>query len=84
VLIAQIQALVAAGTLTQNQGAGLIDKINQAIVKLDSDQAAAACNQLNSFINQVNAFISSGSLTSSQAQSLIDGANGIKADIGCP
>jgi len=83
-IIAQIQALVAAGTLTQNQGAGLIDKINQTIVKLDSGQTAAACNQLNSFINQVNAFISSGALTSSQGQSLIDGANGLKADIGCP
>ena len=83
-IIAQIQALVAAGTLTQNQGAGLIDKINQVVVKLDAGQTSAACNQLNSFINQVNAFISSGALTSSQGQSLIDGANGLKADIGCP
>ncbi len=63
---------------------GLIDKINQVIVKLDAGQTSAACNQLNSFINQVTAFINSGALTSSQGQSLIDGANGIKADIGCP
>ena len=83
-LIAQIQAMVAAGTLTQNQGAGLIDKINQVIAKLDQDQTGAACNQLNAFISQVNAFISSHALTPSKGQPLIDGANGIKANIGCP
>ena len=83
-LIAQIQAMVAAGTLTQNQGAGLIDKINQVIAKLDQDQTGAACNQLNAFISQVNAFISSHALTPSQGQPLIDGANGIKASNGCP
>jgi hypothetical protein len=32
-IIAQIQALVAAGTLTKNQGAGLIDKINQVAAR---------------------------------------------------
>jgi hypothetical protein len=82
-LIGQIQALVTAGTLTQNQGDGLIDKIEQVIVKLDNNQTGAACNQLDSFINQVNAFISNGSLTQAQGQSLINAVNAIKADIGC-
>jgi YVTN family beta-propeller protein len=82
-LIAQIQALVDAGTLTQNQGAGLINKINQVIAKLDQNQTGAACNQLSAFISQVNAFITNHSLTPSQGQPLIDGANAIRASNGC-
>jgi len=83
-LIDQIQALIDAGTLTQNQGAGLIDKINQVIAKLDAGQTSAACNQLSAFISQVNAFINNHTLTPSQGQTLIDGANAIKTNIGCP
>jgi len=79
-----VQNLINAGTLTQNQGAGLIDKLNQVSVKLDEGQAGAACSQLNSFINQVNAFINNHSLTQAQGQALIDAANAIKADSGCP
>ena len=82
-LIAQIQALIAAGTLTQNQGAGLIDKLNQVIAKLDAGQTSAACNQLSAFISQVNAFINNHTLTPSQGQPLIDGANAIRASNGC-
>jgi len=82
-LIAQIQALVNAGTLTQNQGQGLIDKINAVIAKLDNNQTGAACNQLNAFVNQVNAFINNGSLTQAQGQTLIDAANAIRASNGC-
>ena len=82
-IIAEVQALAAAGTLTPNQSAGLIDKLNQVSAKLDAGQTGAACNQLSSFISQVNAFINSGALTTAQGQSLIDAANSIKADIGC-
>jgi YVTN family beta-propeller protein len=62
-LIAQVQALVAAGNLTQNQAAGLIDKLVHIKAKLDNGQTTAACNQLGPFINQVTAFINNGSLT---------------------
>ncbi len=82
-LIAQVQALVTAGSLTQNQGDGLIDKLNQVIAKLDNEQRAAACNQLSAFVNQVNAFINDGSLTSAQGQALIDAVNAIKTGLGC-
>ena len=77
-LIAQVEALITGGTLTQNQGAGLIDKLDQVIAKLDAGQTGAACNQLNSFINKVNAFINNGSLTQAQGQALIDAANAIR------
>jgi YVTN family beta-propeller protein len=82
-LIAQVQALVAAGSLTQNQAARLIDKLVHVQTRIDNGQTAAACNQLGSFINQVTAFINSGSLTASQGQVLIDGANAIRISLGC-
>jgi len=83
-LIAQVQTLVTAGTLTQNQGDALITKLEQVIAKLDQEQTGAACNQLTAFTGQVQAFINSGSLTAAQGQALIDATNAIKADLGCP
>jgi argininosuccinate lyase len=82
-LIAQIQALIDAGTLTQSQGDQLINRIEKVIDKLDSGQISAACAQLGVFINYVNQLINNGSLTPAQGQALIDGANAIAANIGC-
>ena len=82
-LIAQVQALIANGTLTQNQGDGLIDKLNQVIAKLAAGQTGAACNQMSAFINQVQPFINSGVLTQAQGESLINAANAIKVNLGC-
>ena len=82
-LIAQVETLIAEGSLTQNQGDGLIDKLNEAAAKLDAGEIGAACNQLSSFINQVQAFINSSALTQAQGQSLIDGANAIRIDLDC-
>lgn len=82
-LIDQVEALIAGGALTQDQGTGLIDKIHEASAKLEAGQTSAACNQLSSFINQVNAFIGNGTLTPAQGQPLIDAANLLKSNIGC-
>jgi ABC-type transporter Mla subunit MlaD len=82
-LVAQIQALVAASTLTQSQGNALINKLNQVAAKLDNEQTAAACGQLGSFVNQVNAFVNNGSLTPAQGQALIDAANAVQTNLGC-
>ena len=82
-LTAQVQALVAGGTLTVDQGMGLIDKLQQVQSKIDKGQTAAACNQVGSFINQVNALLNSSSLTTSQGQALINTANAIKTSLGC-
>jgi hypothetical protein len=78
-----VQALVAGGSLTVDQGAGLIDKLQQVQSKIDNGKPAAACNQVGSFINQVNAFLNSGSLATSQGQALINAANAIKTSLGC-
>jgi len=82
-LLGQIQALIDAGTLTENQGDVLLNKIAHAIGSLDNSQTNAACGQLDSFINQINAFINNGSLTQAQGQTLIDAANAIRASNGC-
>jgi len=77
-LIARVQALVAGGSLRQNQAAGLIAKLEQIRSKIDNGQTRAANNQLGAFINQVKAFVNNGSLTASQGQALIDAANAIR------
>ena len=82
-LIAQVQALIAGGSLTQSQGDALIAKLHEIRIKINSGQTNAACNQLSSFINQVQGFINNGSLTASQGQALIDAANAIKSSLGC-
>ena len=83
VLLERLDGLIAGGTLTQNQGAGLLNKIHEASAKHDAGQTGAACNQLSGFINQVNAFIGNGTLTPAQGQSLIDPANAVKTKFGC-
>jgi YVTN family beta-propeller protein len=82
-LIDDIEALIAGGDLGQNQGAALINKLEQVLTKLDGGQIGAACNQLGSFINQVNAFINNGSLTQAEGQALIGAVNAIRTDLGC-
>jgi len=82
-LIAQVEALITGGTLTQNQRDGLIDKLEEAGAKIDAGQTSAACNQLSAFINQVQGLINNGSLTTAQGQALINAANSIKTNLGC-
>lgn len=82
-LIAQVEALISGGTLTQNKGDALINKLNQVSAKLGNNQTGAACNQMGAFVNQVNAFVNGGSLTQAQGQALIDAANAIRTNLGC-
>jgi hypothetical protein len=64
-LIERLEALITGGTPTQNQGDGLIDKLEQAGAKIDAGQTSAACNQLSAFINQVTGLINIASLIAS-------------------
>jgi hypothetical protein len=47
------RALIAGASLTVDQGAGLIDNLQQVQGKIDKGQTAVACNHVGSFINQV-------------------------------
>jgi len=82
-LIAEVEALVTAGVLTQKDARGLIDKLENAADKLDKGNTTPACNQLDSFITKVTHLINDGSLTPAQGQALIDAVNAIMADLGC-
>lgn len=79
----QVQALVAAGALTPDQGADLSDKLNEVIAKLNQGQTNADCNQLNAFKNQINGFVNARQLTAVQGQSLVNAANALRTNIGC-
>jgi polyhydroxyalkanoate synthesis regulator phasin len=76
-LLGQVNNLVAAGTLTQNQADGLLDKLHQVQAKLDAGQREAARDQLGAFIHQVEGLVNAGALAPEQAQTLIDAARGI-------
>jgi len=76
-LIADVQELVYLGVLTEDQGNGLIDKLQAAIENMDEGQFNAAINNLNAFINQVNAFYNAEILSSEQADALIAAAERI-------
>jgi hypothetical protein len=83
-LIERIEGLVSDGTLTQDQGDGLIDKLTEIIAKLESAQPLdPACNQLVAFINQVEAFMNAGFLTALEGQTLIDSAINAGKGAGC-
>jgi len=66
--------------LKSGQSRSLIVKLDNALLKLDSEKAAVASNQLKAFINQVNAYVSAriikdptvGKELVSQAQAIIN------------
>jgi len=71
-IVGQIEALVAGNTLTQNQADGLIDKLNEIMVKLESPrQLKATCYQIEAFIKQVKAFVTAGILTGAEGDNLM-------------
>ncbi|HEB36271.1 hypothetical protein LCGC14_1091550 [marine sediment metagenome] len=78
-LIAMVENLINTGVLSQQQGNGLIAKLNEATKNLNKDKPnkRVACNKLSDSIDQVNAYINSGKLTPIQGQALIDAANDI-------
>jgi alpha-tubulin suppressor-like RCC1 family protein len=83
-LITKVRAL-APGTLTTAQANQLVGHLELANSNLERGQTAAACTNLQNFVNQVNAMTTpNGPLSSAQAQSLLDYANKIRTACGCP
>jgi len=76
-LAGQVNDLLAAGTLTQDQADALLNKLQQVRAKLDADQREAAGQQTEAFVHQVEGFVNASVLTAEQAQPLIDAARGI-------
>jgi hypothetical protein len=80
-LIAEVEALVAAGSLNAGQGNALIVKLETAIKNLDKGKAATALNNLNAFANQIYDFIDEGVLSAEEGQRLLDAVEAISHQI---
>jgi len=73
-IIADIDALEAAGVLNIGNANALRSKLENVIAKIDKGQIGAAVNQLEAFINQVEALVKGGTLTDEQGAALIAAA----------
>ncbi len=80
-MIAYLQALAKAGTLTD--ASGLIAKPNGINSKLNSGRTGPSCNQLNAFIHEIYDLMNSGQLPAPAGQPLIDVARNFQIAIGC-
>jgi len=76
-LAGEVNDLLVAGTLSQDQADGLLDKLQQVRAKLDADQREAAGQQMEAFVHQVEGCVNASVLTAEQAHPLIDAARGI-------
>jgi hypothetical protein len=72
ILINQVNALVASGSLNNGNGNALTTKLTAATNSLNAGNKKAGVNQVNAFINQVEAIARSRKLTAFQAKLLID------------
>ncbi len=82
-LINRVQALINQGALNQQNGQGLINKLQAALDDLNNGNTGKACDELDSFIDKVQGYIQHGTLTSAQGQPLIDSARHVKNTLGC-
>jgi alpha-tubulin suppressor-like RCC1 family protein len=80
-LIAQVEDLVMAGTLSKGEGNALASKLDNALKSLEKGHTGASINQLNAFINQAEALVLSGRFTD-EGQPLIDAAHVAIARLG--
>ncbi|HXG64790.1 MAG TPA: right-handed parallel beta-helix repeat-containing protein [Blastocatellia bacterium] len=76
-LIAQVNDLVAQGTLKQGEGNALTAKLEAALKQVGRGNFHTAANQLRAFIHQVEAFVKAGKLSPAQGEALINAANAI-------
>jgi len=76
--IAQVILMIDEGKLNEGQAVSLIQKLENAVKKLEAGKDNSAYNMLQSFINHIEAFIKSGVLTSAEAQPLIDSARAVQ------
>jgi hypothetical protein len=80
-LSSDVQGLVNAGILNNNDASQLQSKLNNAKKQLNQGNSNPAVNQLSSFISLVNSLISSGALPPSYGNDLIAKANAAIASI---
>jgi hypothetical protein len=80
-VVEQVEALVADGTLNAGQANSLLKKLENAEKKIGQGQPAVALNMIDAFLNEVAALVRSRRLTQAQADVLVEYANGLIARI---
>jgi len=81
-LLEDVEALVAAGTLNPGQGNALAAKLNAALAQVEKGNPIPAIGALGAFINQVEALVQGGILTQEEGQALADEAEHLIGLIG--
>src|SRR6266850_384541 len=82
-LIAEVNRLIAAGTLPHRHGNALLLILRAALNSINRGHAQAACGLTGAFIKIVQAFTSHGQLNGADGQALISAANNLRAALGC-
>lgn len=76
-LIEKVQSMVNGDTLTEGQGIGLMDKLNQIVSKIENSNLRPAINQLKAFENQVSGLMRANAITIEEGNELIEAADSI-------
>ena len=82
-VIADIEALVAAGELKEGQARALIQVLTNALRSLEGGRMNPACKQLSSFAKVATAKVKAKALTEAQAAELIAEVESISEQLGC-
>jgi hypothetical protein len=82
-LIADVNALVDAGTLKRGQAKGLTRPLENALRSLSRGNPAAACDQLADFVVEVDAQEAAGALAAEDAAELRKDASLIRTAVRC-
>jgi FIMAH domain len=82
-LIADVNALVAQGSLSRSSANGLLASLRAAQNSLTRGNTQATCGQVGAFINKIQPVIRNGRLSESDGQSLISTAEDLRAALGC-
>ena len=75
-LIADVEALLAAGVLSEGRANSMLSKLEGALKAIQNDKPSAA-NKLGAFVNEVEGYINGGNLSAEAGQPLITAANAI-------
>jgi pullulanase len=78
-LIDDVEALVAQGSLNAGQGHALEVKLRQALRKYEAGATNAALGSLRAFVHQVEGFIARGVLTAEEGEPLLRAASEVMA-----
>jgi hypothetical protein len=82
-LVAEVNNLIAAGTLTRAPANALLAGLRAALKSLDRGSTRATCGQVGAFINKVQNIIDQGELSAADGQSLIGTAQDLRTALGC-